>query len=606
MNAITAKLSSTTKSDGFGLFSLLWSLVSALAVTAFPENGLWIILVGLIPWVVQMLAGKWPFKRTALDIPLGIFMITAGASVWTSYDRPAAWVEFWKLVASVLVYYAITSQPQHNLTRVVWTACVVSAILSAYFLFSFDWIEEPLRFQVLNRIGELWMQVRPNLGLPILNSDTAGAIIALLFPLNFVVGLDAIRRQNFWKVALAFVLGLISYIGLVLTLEIGAWIALILGAIILTVAMILRWLGPLRAIFRSRVFIAGFVIVVIAGLFAGLVLAGGLNTINQMSSDKRIAEYTVNEWNLMLDYPWLGGGLSAFSGLYSSTILRIPHLFFSSCHNLFISVGIEQGWIGLLSFVVCMGLSLAMLKPSLSNQEILKRQLGWALGIGMMVMIIQGLTEDVFHCNVGIVGLWVIPGMITLLHAGLSPQPVPEQKATFVRKILAVSLIVVLCVGTAIYHRQILGSWYANLAAIAMDKVQLEGWPNRNERSEVELSFLLIPADRLVEQALEFDPENVSALYHKGVITARNGDTASADMFLGKAYEKMPSHRGIRKAYGYNLAWLNETDDAADVLKYIPEAATELETYAWWWGTQDRADLSERASEVSRKLALLK
>ena len=58
----------------------------------------------------------------------------------------------------------------------------------------------------------------------------------------------------------------------------------------------------------------------------------------------------------------------------------------------------------------------------------------------------------------------------------------------------------------------------------------------------------------------------------------------------------------MRKALGYDLTWLEEFDAARPLLEGIPEAPTELEMYAWWWGTQGRDDLALRAARMSELL----
>ena len=52
------------------------------------------------------------------------------------------------------------------------------------------------------------------------------------------------------------------------------------------------------------------------------------------------------------DFPFTGGGLGAFSGLYSTYILVIFVPLFTYSHNFFLDVAVEQGWFGLAALVV--------------------------------------------------------------------------------------------------------------------------------------------------------------------------------------------------------------------------------------------------------------
>jgi hypothetical protein len=59
-----------------------------------------------------------------------------------------------------------------------------------------------------------------------------------------------------------------------------------------------------------------------------------------------------NTWNLLADFPFTGGGLRAFPGLYSEYILHIPYLFLEYSHHLYMDIALEQGAVGFFSFMV--------------------------------------------------------------------------------------------------------------------------------------------------------------------------------------------------------------------------------------------------------------
>jgi hypothetical protein len=47
---------------------------------------------------------------------------------------------------------------------------------------------------------------------------------------------------------------------------------------------------------------------------------------------------------------------------------------------------------------------------------------------------------------------------------------------------------------------------------------------------------------------------------------------------------------------------LGDRDKAQVFLSKIPEANDELGVYTWWWGTQGRGDLSEKATLMISRL----
>jgi hypothetical protein len=73
-------------------------------------------------------------------------------------------------------------------------------------------------------------------------------------------------------------------------------------------------------------------------------------------------------------------------------------------------------------------------------------------------------------------------------------------------------------------------------------------------------------------------------------------------MYLEKARNEAPGYRGIIKTLGYCYVWLGNLEKAQLLLTQIPEAEHELNVYIWWWGTQGRPDLSEKASMMSARL----
>jgi hypothetical protein len=111
----------------------------------------WATIIALVPWGIRIAVGKFPLQRTALDIPLVIFLLTAGVGVWAAYDRAAAWDKFWLIVASVLVYYALAGQSQSNSSLVYRSGIVLGASVSGYFLLTHNQFNSATELR--NRMG---------------------------------------------------------------------------------------------------------------------------------------------------------------------------------------------------------------------------------------------------------------------------------------------------------------------------------------------------------------------------------------------------------------------------------------------------------------------
>jgi tetratricopeptide (TPR) repeat protein len=144
--------------------------------------------------------------------------------------------------------------------------------------------------------------------------------------------------------------------------------------------------------------------------------------------------------------------------------------------------------------------------------------------------------------------------------------------------------------------------WYANQGALEMAKVELAGFPT-NAWAGPQMAAQLGSAEASLQQALQLNPYNQTANYRLGAIAMLRRDFDSARAYLEIAYQSAPHHRGIIKMLGYSYVWLNELDRAGTLLAHIPESKDELDVYSWWWGEQDRSDLSAQAKTMISKLS---
>jgi lipopolysaccharide biosynthesis regulator YciM len=143
--------------------------------------------------------------------------------------------------------------------------------------------------------------------------------------------------------------------------------------------------------------------------------------------------------------------------------------------------------------------------------------------------------------------------------------------------------------------------WYANLGAVELSKVQLEGFPDRGWQGPA-IAPRLDPAESALLTALAFDPVNRTANHRLGLIATFRRDFSSAAAYLAAAHAEAPAHRGIIKSLGFSYAWLGDMDNAVSFLKEIPETEKELDAYYSWWKEQGRDDLSERVVQVYQAL----
>jgi len=597
----------------FALADLVCVVLSAILWLSQPAISGWPLFIALLPWAARLAAGRFPFRRTPLDLLLVAFLITAAVGVWAAYDREAAWAKFWVLVSAILFYSAVAGQPRSNLWLVAGLLGAIGVGMAGYFLLTNDWRSQPVKFQLIDRMGLWWMSVRPTLPAPPIHPNDAAYIISMMTPFLVAHGLRA-RRERRWRglgVAAA-ALGLVL-ISLLLTISRGAWVALSAALGIWLLWRLSDWVAGRSGQPRSLVFILALLLV--AGVPAGVVWAypGGpgaflsrlLGPVNSVSR----TDLELNTLPLVADFLFTGGGLRAFPGLYSRYVLVIPDYFLVYSHNLFLDIALEQGVVGLLAFLGVIVSSLWWLiwssglqKPTVAHADLLR----WATAASWIAVAVHGLVDDTLYGDQGSPILFLLAGLaIALAQPGEALQAGPAAmrdrpvRRVWIRVGGAVALLLAAC-GLYGFRQVWLSNWYSNLGAVEMARSELAGWPAaRWDQSNL---VALAPAEALFRRALQLHPDNMTAHYRLGLIAGRQGDYATAVAQLSQIYAAGRASRGARKVLGYIYVWMGLPDRAADLLTPVPEAGYEMSIYAWWWQTQGRDDLAARAAQMAERL----
>jgi hypothetical protein len=139
------------------------------------------------------------------------------------------------------------------------------------------------------------------------------------------------------------------------------------------------------------------------------------------------------------------------------------------------------------------------------------------------------------------------------------------------------------------------------MGALQSDRWLLAGFPT-NEWHSVGETPALKSAEAALRQALTLDPENRTAHFYLGLGAGERRDFATAADHMAAARDADPAHRGVTKSLGYYWTWTGNGDRAAELLRGVPEAAMEMDVYAWWWGTRGQGDLATRAADMAARL----
>ena len=594
------------------------ALVSASVVMweIRPQLGWFPLLIALIPWLLRVVAGRFPFQRTGFEIPLLIFMLTAAVGVWVAYDPGGATVKFWLLFGGVLLYYALAAQPRENLWSIVGFLSMVGVGVAVYFLLTHDWQSSPAKFSLLNEIGLRWLKVRPSLRIEGIHPNAAGAVIAITTP--FLVGLG-MRAWNEKRALLGLWVilgGFVMAAAFLLATSRGAALALMAGLLVWSWWLLSVPLGRRLCIAPSMVFASGLLGLIVIVVGFSLVYSGGpvaiANAIPGPPSTGSRLELVESVIDLIGDFPYTGGGLLSFPGLYAFYIRDIPHYVTINGHNHYLDVSLEQGVLGALAFLaVYLGSLWQLLVRDWRNSGAV---LAWATSISLLIIVLHGFTDNLVYGSWGAPLVFLVPGVASAV-ARSTPQLKTRYLSagsfctrlatrTHFRPLLlltALGAIVSLLILFATCRQPLLAAWYADLGAVRMAKIELEDFGS-GAWVEVANSDEMNLAEELFEKALTFDIQDRTANHRLGRIAAGRSEFPLAVLYLENAHAADRSHRGVRKGLGYTYVWSGQLDQAAAMLADIPEAGYELGVYSWWWGTKDRDDLAERAAAMVERL----
>lgn len=593
------------------LAGLIVAAGSAYLLACVPAVGWYALGVG---GVYPLLAWRRHRRRfNAVDVAVLVFCLSALTGVATSYDTAAAWAKFRLVASGGLIYLALSIQPRRNLSWISALGIAVAVAISLTFLFGEDWLSHPSGFAQLRRATTWWMAVRPNLPFSFGDRDLVGGALTIYLPFMFVTLAALTRKRIFIWLLVDLLASLLCLLAFASVTERGAILGLFISAILVgyfeLAGSIMKW--PPRA---QVALLLGLSLAALGVLFwLGQSHGGVLAMLDRAPGSPTLGErldLAKNTLHVALDTPYTGGGLAAFSGLYSRYALIIPVVYLTSSHNLFLDILTEQGFPGLIALLGLWGGSLWILVHAMSPSR--NKGMKWAAlatAGALIALLIYGLVEDPFYDGSGLALMFVLPAIAVILsqdpsNVADSQDSSAKDPGTISPLAYAAMALGLTALAVLVFWQRdrIVAAWYADVGSVAMEKVELSGWPATSPGSGPAGGDLDYPRSILMK-ALRVDPQSVTARYRLGLIALDRRQFSEAADFMAPAIVEHSDHRGLTKALGYAFVWEGKLAEATPLLEKIPEASTELGVYAWWWGTQDRPDLSEYASREIQLLA---
>lgn len=383
------------------LETLSWILILfGLAVLTTTETLTPMVYVGLAALLaalaLQVISRRRP-AWTGLELAWALALASGAAAVWIAYDRPAAILQYTRLLAAGVLFYAVAALPERKLRWPAAGLLLLAAGLALYWPAANDFAAQPGKLALITRLGLAINRLVPALPGPEIHPNVAAGTLLIGVPIGIALAWEAWgRKERLWALAAAG-LTLVVLGGLLMTSSRGAWLALLGTGLAAGLAWVQRrWLrgGARQAIFGGLIGLVGVLAVggvIASGSFDNLV--GSLPDPNGGIQSR--ADLWQQGWQAALQYPFTGSGLMSFWRVHPIYVLLINVPFIAHSHNTFLEVWVEQGVVGFL------GLALAGLAAAGWAWSALGRQQvsiwGWAGLAALTAAALHGMVDVVFY-----------------------------------------------------------------------------------------------------------------------------------------------------------------------------------------------------------------
>ena len=550
-------------------------------------------------------------QHSAAGVALILFIASAFVGIWATYDSSLSWPILLTLLASISLFFAIASfaiSPRW----VVWGLVVMAGLLALYFVTQYAHLNYRDEVGPLARLGRMTGSLTPNLVFFTPHPNAVAGFLEGTFLLSLLL---TARVQGSSRWLWGAITASIAY-GLLISGSRGAWLGLVIA---IGIWALLSFRNQTLQLAMTGF---GFIVGILGGVYAVARLASPGQHLPILSSAfetgrTRFILYQ-NSLKLLKDYPFTGIGLGdTFAMVYSryQLLIHVPFLYYA--HNLFLSVGLGQGLLGLLALIWLLFAFYRFVirverTDSLDTRLLSLFRAAW---LGTTVTLVHGLLDspqfsrDFWTMPVlfALVGLAVAMGRLVLdqtdqeeVSKTSPPQPRYSKWVIIALAATAVGLLIALLV----FWRPLASAWYANVGAVYQTKADSLLTPDLDDTvREAETRR----AETYFERALSLNPAQPVANRRLGMIALDQHDFETAVTYLEQAYSQEPENQATLKLLGYAYVWTDQLDLAEERFRQLNPPGTlvsELEYWQWWWGTQDREDLSAYAGEMAGRLSM--
>jgi O-antigen ligase len=597
-------------------WALLFSALVAFTVTETYQSYVTLgLLLLLLSFTVRAVRTHRLLPRTGLEIPWLLGLVSAAVAVWIAYNRPIALLQFYRLLAAAVLYYAVVALPVNYRRWLALGFLAAAAGLALYWPWHNDFAAQPGKLALITQLGLFANSLLSPLPGPDIHGNVAAGTLLVALPFGAALAADSLAggagRRRTYLAALAILLTLVILFGLFLTSSRGAWLAV--GG---TLALAgLAWLqrrffpGPQKqlALWGAAVLLAGLALaaILLSGSFDRL--AGSIpDPSGGILSRPRLWQ---QGWQVARDYLFTGSGLMTFWLVHPIYVLLIHVPYIAHAHNTFLEVWVEQGVLGFVGLLAAGIVVLIWTWKALGRRSV--SMWGWAGLAALTAASLHGLVDVVFYVTRTLPVVGLLFGYAWFLNFDRSQERVQSHRTENHLSWLLPAMLLFLLGLALLLRRPVASTIYANLGAVQQTRLELTRYDpekfNTYTLDQVRLDSQqdgsLDAALESFERALDFDPLNLSTLQRRAQIELSLGDETAALQDIQALWQAGLRDEVTRLTYGDALVANGQPQAAAEVVQGLTWAEPRLLGQAWsrYWINQDY----RRAADAWQTVLLL-
>ncbi len=355
-----------------------------------------LVLIAIF-FILSGIQGRLIRRRTGLEIPLFLFVISAGLAVYISYNQSLALLQLARLLAAVALYFAIAESIDPFPELVAVGFLTLAAGLAIFWSLKHDFTLEPGKLALITGTGK-WINAHfPAPPGPVIHKNAAGATLLLAVPFGLALTWQAWMRRRLVFAVVFLVLSSIVLLGLLMTSSVGSWAGLFTMFFAAALSVIQRrWF---RQKTQKIIFWSAILLILIALLLGLQVTIGFQNLVGMIPDSAGSLVSRINFWqdglSLINDYGFTGSGLQTYLMVQAVYARMTNDPYIPSSHNSFLQVWIEQGFWGALALIWGTVVIAGWAWKGLDRSD--TPILGWAGLAALFAAGVHGIVDVVFY-----------------------------------------------------------------------------------------------------------------------------------------------------------------------------------------------------------------